>query len=155
RALRLSTMFTGMNAALAVGFWRWLGGVHSGAWERTARVAMSDRHPAAAAAVELRGPISVIGKSDWLLAAAMAAVAVIVMFDAWMDIARLGLFREELSYVLLAPVVIGWVAMARWPRLQGCTVRHAWCGLGILLFGWMTFWYGYWGDPVLWRAGAV
>jgi exosortase len=21
--------------------------------------------------------------------------------------------------------------------------------------GWLTFWYGYWGDPVLWRAGAV
>jgi cellulose synthase/poly-beta-1,6-N-acetylglucosamine synthase-like glycosyltransferase len=37
RPLKLATMFTSMNAALAVGFCRWVGGVRSGAWERTAR----------------------------------------------------------------------------------------------------------------------
>lgn len=37
RPLRLVTLFTGMNAALAVGFWRWTQGIRSGAWERTAR----------------------------------------------------------------------------------------------------------------------
>ena len=37
KMLRLATMFTSMNAALAVGFWRWINGVRSGAWERTAR----------------------------------------------------------------------------------------------------------------------
>jgi cellulose synthase/poly-beta-1,6-N-acetylglucosamine synthase-like glycosyltransferase len=37
RALRLTTLFTSMNAALAVGFWRWLGGSQGAAWQRTAR----------------------------------------------------------------------------------------------------------------------
>lgn len=37
RVLRLSTMFTGMNAALLVGFWRWVWGRQKGAWRRTAR----------------------------------------------------------------------------------------------------------------------
>jgi len=37
RTLRLATMFCGMNAALAVGFWRWVRGSQSGAWARTVR----------------------------------------------------------------------------------------------------------------------
>jgi cellulose synthase/poly-beta-1,6-N-acetylglucosamine synthase-like glycosyltransferase len=37
RTLRLTTMFTGMNAALLVGFWRWLAGRQKAAWRRTAR----------------------------------------------------------------------------------------------------------------------
>ena len=32
------TMFTGMNAALLVGFWRWLWGSQKAAWKRTVRV---------------------------------------------------------------------------------------------------------------------
>jgi cellulose synthase/poly-beta-1,6-N-acetylglucosamine synthase-like glycosyltransferase len=39
RLLRLTTMFTAMNLALLVGFWRWLRGVRGGAWRRTARAA--------------------------------------------------------------------------------------------------------------------
>jgi cellulose synthase/poly-beta-1,6-N-acetylglucosamine synthase-like glycosyltransferase len=39
RPLRLTTMFTGMNAALLVGFWRWLRGSQKAAWKRTARLA--------------------------------------------------------------------------------------------------------------------
>lgn len=34
---KLSSMFVGMNAALAVGFYRWAGRSQSGAWKRTAR----------------------------------------------------------------------------------------------------------------------
>ena len=37
RLVRLSTLFTSMNAALAVGFWRWLTGSQGGTWLRTAR----------------------------------------------------------------------------------------------------------------------
>jgi cellulose synthase/poly-beta-1,6-N-acetylglucosamine synthase-like glycosyltransferase len=37
RPVRLATMFTSMNAALLVGFFRWLRGTQSGAWQRTAR----------------------------------------------------------------------------------------------------------------------
>jgi cellulose synthase/poly-beta-1,6-N-acetylglucosamine synthase-like glycosyltransferase len=38
RPLRLVTMFTGMNVALLVGFWRWLRGSQKAAWRRTVRV---------------------------------------------------------------------------------------------------------------------
>jgi cellulose synthase/poly-beta-1,6-N-acetylglucosamine synthase-like glycosyltransferase len=37
RLLRLTTLFTSMNFALAVGFWRWLSGTQRGTWQRTAR----------------------------------------------------------------------------------------------------------------------
>jgi cellulose synthase/poly-beta-1,6-N-acetylglucosamine synthase-like glycosyltransferase len=37
RSLRLATMFTTMNAALLVGFWRWASGGQRGVWQRTAR----------------------------------------------------------------------------------------------------------------------
>jgi cellulose synthase/poly-beta-1,6-N-acetylglucosamine synthase-like glycosyltransferase len=39
KPLRLATMFTGMNAALLVGFWRWLRGNQAAAWKRTVRLA--------------------------------------------------------------------------------------------------------------------
>lgn len=37
RLTRLTTMFTDMNLALSVGFWRWASNQQSGAWKRTAR----------------------------------------------------------------------------------------------------------------------
>jgi exosortase len=91
----------------------------------------------------------------WLIAAALAALAVGVMFDAWRDILRIGMFDEEFSYVLLAPIAIGWLVLGRWNRLKDCPVRHGWVGLGVMLLGWSVFWYGYHADPVLWRTGAV
>ena len=39
KPLRLAPMFTGMNLALLVGFWRWVRGAQKGAWERTVRLA--------------------------------------------------------------------------------------------------------------------
>ena len=37
RLVRLTTLFTSMNAALLVGFWRWVTGRQRGVWARTAR----------------------------------------------------------------------------------------------------------------------
>ena len=37
RLVRLVTMFTSMNLALGVGFWRWAAGQQGGMWQRTAR----------------------------------------------------------------------------------------------------------------------
>jgi cellulose synthase/poly-beta-1,6-N-acetylglucosamine synthase-like glycosyltransferase len=42
KALRLATMFTGMNAALLLGFWRWLWGNQGAAWKRTMRLAEAE-----------------------------------------------------------------------------------------------------------------
>jgi cellulose synthase/poly-beta-1,6-N-acetylglucosamine synthase-like glycosyltransferase len=41
KPLRIAAMFTGMNAALLVGFFRWLFGLQKGSWRRTARLAES------------------------------------------------------------------------------------------------------------------
>jgi hypothetical protein len=38
RALRLTTMFTGMNTALLVGYWRLIRGRQKGTWKPTARL---------------------------------------------------------------------------------------------------------------------
>jgi cellulose synthase/poly-beta-1,6-N-acetylglucosamine synthase-like glycosyltransferase len=43
RPLRLATMFTTMNTALLVGFWRWLSGGQKGAWDRTRRLPDMDK----------------------------------------------------------------------------------------------------------------
>lgn len=37
KPLRLTTMFTGMNVALLLGFWRWIKGGQQGTWQRTVR----------------------------------------------------------------------------------------------------------------------
>src|SRR5689334_4605702 len=96
-----------------------------------------------------------IGRRELLVAVTICAAAVGILFDAWADIVRLGTRKEELNYVFLAPIVIGWIVMARRGRLLNCPVRHEWAGLLILACGWLTFWFGYVTDPVLWRAGAV
>jgi cellulose synthase/poly-beta-1,6-N-acetylglucosamine synthase-like glycosyltransferase len=47
KALRLATMFAGMNLALLLGFWRWLHGSQHAAWKRTRRrVELMDPLPA-------------------------------------------------------------------------------------------------------------
>jgi cellulose synthase/poly-beta-1,6-N-acetylglucosamine synthase-like glycosyltransferase len=43
KPLRLTTMFTGMNVALLLGFWRWAVGTQRGIWQRTVRSAGHDR----------------------------------------------------------------------------------------------------------------
>jgi len=96
-----------------------------------------------------------IGRRDLLVAGAMALISALITYDAWIDIFRLGFVDEELSYVLLAPVVIGWLAWVRRDQLKDCPLHREWTGLLILLFGWLVFGYGYVTDPVLWRAGAV
>ena len=49
KLVRVLTMFTGMNLALLVGFWRWLVRPQTGTWHRTARDAGSGKLPQAAA----------------------------------------------------------------------------------------------------------
>jgi cellulose synthase/poly-beta-1,6-N-acetylglucosamine synthase-like glycosyltransferase len=44
--LRLAAMFTSMNVALLAGFWRWVRGIRSGTWERTARLQATTVNPA-------------------------------------------------------------------------------------------------------------
>ena len=96
-----------------------------------------------------------IDRSDLLFAGAAGAACAFLTRDAWRDTLRLGTRSEELSYVLLAPVVIAWIAWSRRARLARCRPRGGGVGLLILAAGYATYWYGYLADPVLWRAGAV
>lgn len=100
-------------------------------------------------------PSRALQRADLLIAAALAAAAVYILSDAWRDILRIGLSDEECSYVLLAPVVIGWLAWVRRDRVLHEPVRHGWTGLAIIVLGWLIHHYGYIHDPVVWRAGAV
>lgn len=96
-----------------------------------------------------------VTRRDLLVAAALAVASVVVMSDVWADIFRLGYGNEELSYVLLAPVMIAWIAWSRRGELAQCRVRGGWVGLIVLAAGYTVSAYGYLTDPVLWRAGAV
>ena len=96
-----------------------------------------------------------ISARDLLMAAAGCVAAVLITGDAWTDIFRLGSADEELSYVLLAPIVILWLVWIRRDELRQCGIRHGWVGILILLGGWLSYWYGFNSDPVIWRAGAV
>jgi exosortase len=92
---------------------------------------------------------------DWLIAAAMLVAAALASFDAWRDIFRLGYFDEELSYVMLAPLVIFCLAWSRRRNLHNCPITGTWLGVVLVALGAAVFWYGYHYDPVIWRAGAV
>jgi len=96
-----------------------------------------------------------LAAADLLAAGLMTAAAVLVMSDAWKDIARIGFSDEECSYVLLAPIVIGWLAWVRRDRAARQPVRRGWVGLLIMAVAWVVHGYGYVHDPVIWRAGAV
>src|SRR5687767_10764809 len=86
------------------------------------------------------------GRHGLLIASALAAAAMAIMYDAWADILRLGLAKEELSYVLLAPVVIAWIAWARRSQLGQCRMRGGWTGLLILATAYAVYWYGFLAD---------
>src|SRR5688572_18355024 len=109
----------------------------------------------ASTAIHLEPQTAPVGRRDLILAGALALLSGVILLDSWRDILRLGLANEELSYVLLAPVMIVWVAWSRRHTLSNCRLRGGWLGLMILLFGWFTYWFGFHVDPVLWRAGAV
>lgn len=98
---------------------------------------------------------AVVSRRDLATGVAFSGLAVAILLPAWHDILRLGIRDEELSYVLLAPVMIGWLAYVRRGLLSKCRARGGWVGLLILALGWAVYSYGYFADPVLWRAGAV
>src|SRR4051794_17891506 len=80
---------------------------------------------------------------DIVLALGLAGAAAWITLDGWSDILRLGLVNEELSYVLLAPVMIGWLVWCRWSAFQPRVASPGWLGLGLLVCGCSVYWYGY------------
>jgi len=99
--------------------------------------------------------IKICSTSDWLILAVLLAAAVGVMYDTWYDIFRVAIIDEELSYVLLAPFLVFYLAWSRRRLFRGCRIRNTWVGLPVVGFGWLVHWYGFNFDPAIWRAGAV
>lgn len=100
-------------------------------------------------------PATPLSWRDFAWAVGFTLAIARIMGDAWAEIFRLGYANEELSYVLIAPVVMGWIAWGRRERVAECKARGGWVGILGLLAGWAVYWYGYFVDPVLWRVGAV
>jgi exosortase len=92
---------------------------------------------------------------DLAVGSLFALGSVAVTSAAWRDTVRMGVSNEELSYVLVAPLMIAWIAIRRAAGWRQIPLGNAWVGVAALVVGWALHWYGYFADPVLWRAGAV
>ena len=73
-------------------------------------VTQPDMKPATPGPAAGRLVARAVNASDLWIAFGLAASSMVVTFDAWTSILTLGTFKEELSYVLLAPVLIAWTA---------------------------------------------
>jgi exosortase len=118
----------------------------------TATVDPSASNPASAPS---SSTARLLNRRDLVFALFLTAAAVVVTFDAWRSIFTLGAYSEELSYVMLAPIMILWIAGSYKSRWSKCRAKNGWVGLLILAAGWAIFAYGFLADPVIWRAGAV
>lgn len=86
----------------------------------------------------------------------MAALGVLVMLDAWRDIARIALNDEEASHVLLVPFVAAWLVWARWGRSRYCRAEATWLGPVLIILGWATSQVGFeYAIQSFWHGGAV
>lgn len=74
--------------------------------------------------------------SDGVLWAALSALAVFACWPIWQDISQTAVNDSESSHILLAPVVIVWLAWVRRGRAR--LVKPAWNMLGplVILVGW-------------------
>lgn len=96
------------------------------------------------------------GRWQLLMAVGLLAGAVAANGNAWADTVRLGLKDEESQYVLLAPVVMIWLAWVRRARLAYCRPGKRWIGLIMMAVGWAAWSVGYRRSvPTLWHGGPV
>ena len=94
----------------------------------------------------------------WLGAIAFAALTIIPTWDAWADTIGVARNDEESGHILLVPFVFAWLFFIRRSRLSACrvTIAGRWVGVGIAVFGWLTWRYGYFhGRDIPWHAGPI
>jgi exosortase len=94
--------------------------------------------------------------SDGVLLVVLAALAVFAARDVWQNIFTIGFGDEEQSHILIAPIVVVWLAWLRRDRLR--LTPHApsvWgpvaivSGYGLSLYGFSD------GFDLFWHAGAI
>ena len=91
-----------------------------------------------------------------VLAAALVALSMIPMHQAWEDIYRIARKDEESSHILLVPIVVAWLIWVRRGRFRLCQPRRTWIGPVILAMGWFLSIWGYANAVIaFWHAGAI
>ncbi len=85
-----------------------------------------------------------------------SVLAVLVMLDAWTDIALIAMKDEESSQVLLAPAVFLWLMWVRRDAVRGRQPRNSYWGPALLTAGIALSAWGYQSNiQSIWHLGAV
>lgn len=71
-----------------------------------------------------------------LLGAALLALAVYSMWDAWTDMASIAATDEEQSHAFIVPLVAGWLFWVRRERLHDYAPGNWWAGPALVGLGW-------------------
>jgi exosortase len=86
----------------------------------------------------------------------MAAIAIVATGDVWADILLLARRDEEISHILLAPLVAVYLIWVRRQRLRYIRVRGRWIGVAMAAAGWLALSVGYARHmDGVWHGGAV
>ncbi|MEM0913137.1 MAG: exosortase/archaeosortase family protein [Planctomycetota bacterium] len=88
--------------------------------------------------------------------AVLCGAAVAAGWPAWIDLFQQGWRDPEDTHVLLVPVVVFWLVLARRVRLRKVTPQNRWAGPVLVALGWLMYAYG---DARLvesvWYLGAI
>lgn len=94
--------------------------------------------------------------SDGVLLAALAALAVFAARDIWSSIFTVGFRDEEQSHIIIAPVVVVWLAWLRRDRLRLTPHAPSLWGPLVVAGGYVLSMYGYSsGFELFWHSGAI
>lgn len=86
----------------------------------------------------------------------MAALGVLVGFDAWADIFHLAARDEESSHIFLVPIVIAWLVWVRRQRIRHLRPHDFWIGPVMVALSWAMMYVGEWRLwQSVWHAGAI
>jgi len=86
----------------------------------------------------------------------LAAAAVFIAADAWLDLITIALKDEESSHVLLVPVAVLWIGLVRRGTLRNCRPVGYWFGPLLIALGWFLWSFGYKRDvQAFWHGGAI
>jgi len=96
------------------------------------------------------------GNLLWIAAITMVVLSVAITWDAWFEAFSVGWKDEETGYVILAPIVIVWLAWVRRGRLAYCRVGGNFWGVVAIAAGWLMWTLGHrLSIPTFWFAGPV
>lgn len=74
----------------------------------------------------------------------------------WADIVGLAMHDPEASHVLLAPLMMAWILIARVKGLNAAEPGRRWVGPFLVMLGWGLSWLGFYhAIQLFWHLGAV